>query len=720
MDRRSFFKVVGTASGGAMTGACGKQAQEIIPLLVPEEEIVPGVEAWHPSVCQECGAGCGTIARLMASEREIEVEGELVRQRIASIKKLEGNPLDPVSGGRLCARGHAALQSLYNPDRLQGPMKRVGSRGEGRFEPVSWETAIGEVGDALAATVNSDPSKVLFLTQSRATLRTANIARFLNSLGAPAPSGIGVGDFAAETEASRRAYGWNGIPVYEIQDSTLLLSIGADFLSGWVSPVLYSRRYGHMRQGRRELRGRLIHAESRFSLTAWNADRWLPVWPGGELALALGIGHVLVTEKLAPALAEAPQELVSAYAETDLEAASSDSGIPVAAIQEVAADLASASAPLVLAGASMVRRNSADAVTAACALNLLLGNLGKAGGVIAPSVSGTRLESTRPSSAGWVERLAQAAVVFVDRVNPAYSSPSSRDALSGAGTVISFSSFLDDTSLFADWILPDHDPLEGTALSVPDASPVPAVTAAAAFAAPLYDSRPTETLLAALAGAAGKPFETLEVDASLVQLHAELDSGAGEADADSFVAESLRQGGWSGERLVHKSAQASQLGAFRPEGKQDPLVFQAYASLQFGEGSGANRPWLQELPDPASSAMWGIPVELDPGTAEKLGVRNGDIVQVESEYGSLQGPVYVNPAGIPGVVSMALGPGHENYGRYASGRGANPMKVVGDIRDRKTGASALGPTRVIVSRTKGTGRLIQFSREDRVAAPHRV
>ena len=720
MDRRNFFKLVGTASGGAMTGACGKQAEEIIPLLVPEEEIVPGVEMWHPSVCQECGAGCGTIARVMASEREIEVEGERVRQLISSVKKLEGNPLDPVSGGRLCARGHAALQSLYNPDRLRGPVKRVGPRGEGRFEPVSWDDAIDEVGEVLAAALNSDPSRVLVLTEPRASLRAANIASFLNSLGAPPASGIGIADWSAEIEASRRAFGWSGIPVYEIQDATLVLSIGADFLGGWVSPVLYSRRYAHMRQGRRELRGRLVHAESRFSLTAWNADRWLPVWPGGELALAMGIGHVLVSDRLASALAGAPRQVVSAFAEVDLEAASSESGIPVSAMREVAADLARASAPLVLAGASIVRPSSADAVTAACALNLLLGSVGRAGGVIAPAASGTGFGSSRPSSEGWVQRLAEAALVFVDRVNPAYNHPPSRRALSGVGTVISFSPFLDDTSAYADWILPDHNPLEGPTLAVPDTSPVPAIAAAAAFAAPLYDSRPIETVLDSLAQAADKPYEPLSVEAGLGRLHAELNPGASEADGKSFVASSLREGGWRGERLEDTSLRAPKLGPLGSEAKQGPLVFQTYSSLQFGEGAGANRPWLQELPDPGSSAMWGLPVEVDPGTAEKLGVRNGDMVRVESEHGYLEAPVYVHPAAIPGVVSMALGPGHDHYGRYATGRGTNPMAVVGDIRDRKTGATALGPTPVRVTKTETTGRLIQFSRQDRAEAPHRV
>ena len=72
MERRNFFKLVGMTSGAALTGACGKPGQELIPLLVPEKQIVPGVEEWHPSVCRECSAGCGTIVRVMEAEREID------------------------------------------------------------------------------------------------------------------------------------------------------------------------------------------------------------------------------------------------------------------------------------------------------------------------------------------------------------------------------------------------------------------------------------------------------------------------------------------------------------------------------------------------------------------------------------------------------------------------------------------------------------------------
>ena len=717
MDRRNFVKLVGTASGGAVTGACGRQAEEIIPLLVPEESVPLGVEQWHPSVCYECAAGCGTVARVMASEREIEIGGEVVRQKVAAIKKLEGNPLDPVSGGRLCARGHASLQSLYNPDRLRGPLKRSGPRGSGQFEAISWDEAIAEAGAALASAATADSSRILFLARVSEGLRAENIARFLDAMGAPPATSIGVGDFVAENEASERVFGRRGLPVYEIQDATLVLSIGADFLGGWASPVLYSRRYGHMRQGRRELRGRLIHAESRFSLTAWNADRWLPVWPGGELALALAIGHILVSDQLGGAVRDAPPEAVSAFANVDLDQAAATAGVPVEAIRETAAALAAASAPLVVAGASMVRPNSADAVAAASALNWLLGSVGKPGGVSPPAEPISGLTHPTVFSGDWSERLTQAAVVLVDGVNPAYNTPSSHSALASAETVISFSPFLDDTSAFADLILPDHDPLEQAVLEVPAASPVPSFAAAREFVAPLYDSRPTATVLAELAVAAERPFEEATMGQALGVLQSAVEP---ESSLSDFEAKVLKDGGWQGDATGQGSANPRSLDQFQIASKQDGIVFQAYESPQFGTGSGANRPWLQELPDPTSSALWGLPVELDPATAQRLGVASGDNVRVSSEHGSLEAPVYVNPAAIPGVVSMALGQGHESYGRYSSGRGANPMPVIGDMRDERTGCPAMGPIPVSIEKIEGGLRFVQFSRQDRDLPPHRV
>ena len=131
MDRRNFFKILSTASTGVVTGACGKKIDRYLPLLVSDHEVAPGEEVWHPGVCGECEAGCGIIVRVTEGERVVERKGEPFRERIATIKKIEGNPLDPVSGGRLCAHGQAAVQGLYHPDRLRGPMRRKGRTSAG-------------------------------------------------------------------------------------------------------------------------------------------------------------------------------------------------------------------------------------------------------------------------------------------------------------------------------------------------------------------------------------------------------------------------------------------------------------------------------------------------------------------------------------------------------------------------------------------------------------
>jgi len=172
MDRRGFFKILSATSAGIATSACGHKTDALIPMLVPEHEIVPGEEQWHPAVCSECAAGCGTIVRVMEGVRTVERNGEKVRERIAAIKKIEGNPLDPVSGGRLCARGQALVQSLYHPDRFRGPLKRPRT-------PISWDEAISAAADKLA---RADRKRIAFLIGPQTGTRSLSIARFLEAI----------------------------------------------------------------------------------------------------------------------------------------------------------------------------------------------------------------------------------------------------------------------------------------------------------------------------------------------------------------------------------------------------------------------------------------------------------------------------------------------------------------------------------------------------------
>jgi anaerobic selenocysteine-containing dehydrogenase len=145
-----------------------------------------------------------------------------------------------------------------------------------------------------------------------------------------------------------------------------------------------------------------------------------------------------------------------------------------------------------------------------------------------------------------------------------------------------------------------------------------------------------------------------------------------------------------------------------------PFHFLPYASQAFHDGSTAHLPWLQELPDPLTSAMWSSWVELNPQTAAKLGVELGDLIEITSTQGSLRAPAIISPGLAPDVVAMPVGQGHESFTRFASERGVNPLTILAPIAEAETGALAWAATRVKVTRVGGPDRsLILFAGEMR-------
>jgi anaerobic selenocysteine-containing dehydrogenase len=716
MDRRNFFKIVSAVSAGVASTGCGKKSDALIPLLVPDHEIVPGAEQWHPSVCTECGAGCGIIVRVMEGERIIDRGGEKFRERIACVKKIEGNPLDPVSGGRLCARGQAALQSLYNPDRVRGPMRRTAGRGKAGFAAISWDEAIANVAEKLAKVRSADPSKILFLSSSPAGTRALAIHRFLESLGAGPALTCSVASHAAERKAAAHVFGWNGLPRYDLGEARYVLGVGADFLGGWASPVYYARQFGHFRQGRPGIRGKLVQAESRMSLTAGSADEWLPLRPGSEPHLLIAIARLLLDERLARNAEQLPNGVQQSILGASLPDLIRFSGIEEKRLRRVAQELGESEAPLVIGGASILQTNSLDALVAAHYLDVLLGNVGRPGGVLPPHPAAVSLPETATNVP---EALKRAQILLLDAENPSYSFPSASgvtEALGRLEMIVSFGPFVDDSAAYADLILPDHHTLESEAAVAPGIAPTSiAINVTMPFVRPLYNTRPIQQTLGDIARKINVPFDAVTAKDFIDPF---LTSGQTWDDV-------AQQGGlWRDDHTASPSLKpiSDTLSwsnpAFDGPPDQFPLLFQPYASLQYQDGRGANLPWMQELPDPVSSAMWNLPLEIDPKTAAKLNVVTGDWVRVESAHGSFEALAYVHPAALPGVVGMAIGEGHVHYGRYASGKGANPLSILAPVFENSTGALAFGATRVRVARLeRKREELAQFSPKDREQGP---
>jgi anaerobic selenocysteine-containing dehydrogenase len=680
MDRRNFFKIVSTVSAGVATSACGSKSNQLIPLLVSEHEIVPGEEQWHTAVCTECGAGCGTMARVMAGERVVERAGKQFRERIACVKKIEGNPADPVSGGHLCARGHAALQGIYNPDRLRGPMLRLGEHGKAEFKAVSWDEGIAVLAEKLKKVRATEPGKILFLSRPEFSARSQAIGGFLKVIGAPPARTASLDSFALERKAAEMVFGWQALPVYDLAPAHYVLSIGADFLGGWISPVYYARQFGQLRQGRPDIRGRLIHAESRMSVTAASADEWLPVRPGAEPQLVLALMRILLDAKAARQAYFLPTLVRESIESADLPSLIHATGLSEKKLRRVARELSESERPLVLAGASTVHSNSLDALVAAHYLNLMVGGTVKPG-------------AHMPAPQGDIgQALQQARVLLLDGENPVYTLGAS---LGDKELIVSFSNFIDESAVFADVILPDHHSLEWEAAIV---SPIThSVAVGEQFVQPLYNTRALAQTLADIAAKLKVPFVTQDIRAfAAEQNKPRLEMQVNPPD----------------NRLQARAPQT--IGA--PE--KFPFEFQPYISLQYLDGRGANLPWMQELPDPVSSAMWDLPAEIDPKTAAKLNIVNGTRIRISSMHGSIEAFAYVHPAALPGVISMAMGQGHTHYGRYASGRGANPLSILAPMWEDSTGVMVTGGTRVrLESLSGGSGEFIQFSPQDREQGP---
>ena len=733
MDRRSFIKLTAVSSGTAALAACGNPDHELIR-FVPDEDITPGIATWKPGVCTLCAAGCGLTVRVMDADQEIVRDGVNGLKRIYAAKKLEGSPTHPVNQGGLCARGQAAIQVTYHPDRITQPLKRAGERGDGKYDAITWDAAIAELVGKLDALEEAGNQQALaFVTRPGRSHRAELIARFLSGFGAPPPI---VPDLFGEhllREANAISFGRYQLPTFDLANARYVISFGADFLGTWNSPVAQNAAYGAMRQGRPGIRGSFVQVESRMSQTGANADEWVAAVPGSEGVLALAMVRVIVDAGWRPAtglgIAGSVFEGWKSTPEAAPESVETLTGVSTARIERLAKAFVDRTPSVaIVGGAPLAGSNGLFVALAVNTLNALNGSVGVPGGLSftpQPLLAGAAPASPATGAGGLT--LGQAAappqVLLLDGANPVHTAAPAaklRETLAQVPFIASFGQFLDETSSLADLILPDHSFLEQWTDAVPESgAPVAVISAAAPVMAPLHQTRATTDLLLEigrmLRTPVALPWQTFEemLAATFMQLPAAAEGG------DAW-AEAQEKGGWWGALPAAQTmraaapasaatlAAAAGAAASTLEGdpSQFPLRLLPYPSSMFLDGSLAHLPWLQETPDPITSAMWSSWIEINPATAQKLGVSTGDVVDVASPAGSLRTAAIVSPGIAPDVVAMPMGQGHTMFTRYASGRGENPALLLSGI--------AWAAMRVKVTRAGDPdGRLILFAGGDR-------
>jgi anaerobic selenocysteine-containing dehydrogenase len=702
ITRRDFLKLGATGAAVSVLTGCQNPRHWVVlePYVKPPEEQLAGQPTWYATTCRQCPAGCGVIVRIM--------NGRAL--------KLDGNPEHPLNQGKLCARGQAGLQVLYNPDRLAGPVQQS-QRGSHQFQSLLWDQAV----QTLTSKIQSAGKNVAIWLGSNTSGHLVDLfQRFATAIGAPQPLVFDLytafQSYPALQATSMNLLGQDQIPAYDVGQADVVFSFGNDFLGTGTSSTRYGIEYGRLRGQDLGKRGYLVQLEPHMSTTGAKADRWLPLRPGSEAMVAQAIARLIADRGYGP------QERVSlakeVAADIDPQAVAQASDLSLDVLDSLARAFANSTRPLAIPPVPLADEAQSEAAIAAVQqLNLIAGVFGQTGGIIpAADYSSLNLNLVPAKASSFVDMFnliqqmeaGQIQALLVYGANPVYDLPEQtgfQAALAKVPFVASFAPIMDETANQSDLVLPDRTYLEswGYSLNSPNFG-VPVVSSQQPVVTPVYDNRATADVLLAVAQAIPAASSTLKWKdevSFLKDTFSQLPPGeiGGNTPQERWI-RFQQHGGWwpaieqpatpnqSNPPTPQKAAALNPL-PFEGNASEYPYYLHPFMTNLLADGSGANQPWLQGSPDTNTSIMWQTWVAINPSTAQKQNLKQGDVVKVTSPHGSLEAPVYVFPVVRPDTVAIPLGQGHSDYGRYASNRGANVIKLLGVQTGTSPGWSAV-------------------------------
>ncbi|MEE8431445.1 MAG: menaquinone reductase molybdopterin-binding-like subunit QrcB [Candidatus Desulfatibia sp.] len=728
VDRRSFLSfLIGGAAGTALSPMPWKLTDDsaIWTQMWPWTPVPEDGEINHVnSTCTLCPGRCG-ITVLKIDNRAIKIEG------------MKGHP---VNDGGICLLGLSGLQLLYGPTRVKTPLKRVGAKGAGHWEKISWDEAVAEVVKQLGDLRARGQSHLVgLITGSDRGTVPQLFTRFMTAYGSPnsmrTPSMLDSYELTLQLTQGTRA-----LPGFDFENADFILSFGSGIIDGWGSPVRMFKAHSSWRSGG----GKVIQVEPRLSRTAAKSDRWIPVKPGTEGALALGLAHVIVKESLYNA------DFVDNYTVgfEDLQRLVLDKYSPesVAAITAIdqkdivalARDFAAASKPLAICGRGRgTVSGSLDEFMAVHVLNALAGNINQKGGIRAFSeidyinwpqvqkdaVAAAGMQHERLDGAGskkypdarsLLNRLPAAVrpgaesplqALLVTDANPLYTMPGStavKKAMADIPFVVSFSSFMDETAQNADLILPNHIYLERYEdVPTPFGLQQPVTSLARPVVEPQFNTQHVGDIVIRIAKALGGSIagafpwdgyqtclkETLGHKwETLMAKGFRLDNNYGApAWQMSFNTPSGKF-----EFANKETGRVPQYTPIKIEGdkKLYPLVLIPYDSFRLFSGYIGDPPFAVKTVEDTVIKGQDVFVELNPETARALRLREGQHAILSTPRGQAKVKVHWFDGIRPGVVALPRGLGHTAYDKYLAEKGVNFNELIGPVEDPETGYDA--------------------------------
>jgi len=719
LSRRCFLSfVVGGAAGTVLSPMPLKLTDDfaIWSQNWPWTPVPPDGEVGYvDTTCTLCPGGCGISVRKI-DDRAVKIEGR------------QGHPLNQ---GGVCILGLSGLQMLYSPTRIQQPLKRVGKRGENRWQPISWNQAIAETAAKLKAIRSQGSPQSVAAIMPRDDGSVAQLMkRLLTAYGSPNYMVMPSAQDAYAT-ALRLTQGADGSAGLDVTRADFILSFGSALLDGYGSPVQMFQAVSRLK----DIHGTLVQVEPRLSNTAAKADEWLAATPGSEGDLALAMAQVIIAENRfdqtfagqSGSEFEAFTRLVnSRYTPRKV---AKKCAVDAARITKIALAFADAKKPLALCGRGKGQTpGSLKEALAVHTLNALVGNINQAGGVqikqpytyidwpqaAQDSVATAGMTTPRADNAGTglyaaaghlphrffgnvAKGTAKIQALLVGETNPSYSLPDPQTvkaALDNIPFVVSFSSFMDETAAQADLILPNHIYLERYE-DVPVSAGVaqPMVGLCRPVTAPQHNTRHMGDALIqiarALRGTVAQALDWSDYQTCLQETLADqwhalnskgyiTDTAAAKAPAKKFI-------------FMDKALETAYLSKDAPlagDAAKYPLQLIAFDSIRLASRYAPSAPFMMKtVPDTMLKQKAGW-VEINPETAAQQGLSDGQAAVLTTPKGKASVLIHYNHGLMPGLIAMVRGLGHSAHDQFLTGKGTNINSLMGSVEDPASGMDA--------------------------------
>jgi anaerobic selenocysteine-containing dehydrogenase len=633
-----------------------------------------------------CPASCGILGYL----------------EYGKVIKLGGNPLDPNSRGRLCAKGIAGLNHLYNPDRVPFPLKRIGNRGEGRWKQISWDEAFDEMVFRLKTLQAERRHQDLIIRNPWDFANNDLAGRFASAFGHSTTFHHAIlespnGAFALE-ETTGHSMG-----IGDVAHARYILNFGDN---PYESNSLYVPFVQRLVDARVNLGAKLVTFDVRISQTAGKSDEWFPILPGTDSMVALAMAHVVANEGLWDKefierwTNTSPARLLRHLSPYTPQKAESVSGVRASDIKRIAVEFANAKPGVAIGGGGTLKHiNGTSNLKAILLLNAIVGSLDTKGGFFFPQSYPLDPPDPKPPKSKRVNPESQHLFVRVNRGvqqigvlmthmdNPVYKGPDSKfisHVLQDEGKIpfhISIDPFLNESNIFADLVLPEATYLERwDLLSPPSMGGVPFIALRQPMAKPSGQALPFSEILIELAHRTGGELDRYfkfgrtehYIEAMVRKIPKLVDAGGIDflMEKGIWVDPDMKpQYGSNGKKRVRTPSGRFEfepsLPSYAPIPHHQRMKENEFHLVTFqwnahSYSQTANCKWLMEI-------VHRNPLWINEETAKRMRIDNGDRVRIASSLGSLVTSVFTTQGIHPRVVALSDSLGHWHYGRTAKG-----------------------------------------------------